>query len=82
MLKHVFVLYEMAPTSWHLNAIGPGRSTGAPSGSSKSPGCWHAENVVCCAQDLTKDVVRIDAIPQLSLDTIRVRVHTSRCPVT
>ena len=37
---------------------------------------------MCCLQDLTKDVVRIDAIPQLSLDTIRVRLYPTHCPVT
>jgi hypothetical protein len=32
------------------------------------------------AQDLAKDVVRIDAIPQQSLDTIRVRTRMCMRP--
>jgi len=37
--------------------------------------CMHAQGVTTrpAAQDLTRDVVRIDAIPSTSLDTIRVR---------
>ncbi len=39
-----------------------------------------SDEVGMAAQDLAKDVVRIDAIPQQSLDTIRVRTRMCMRP--
>jgi hypothetical protein len=46
-----------------------------PAQAPTAAGRTHARGVTRCpaAQDLTRDVVRIDAIPSTSLDTIRVR---------